>query len=461
MRMNETAKRLYEQYAEKQPIIDYHNHLSAQELYENKNYASVTAFWLAHDHYKWQAMRIAGKDEALITGDASDLDKFCAWAETLETLVGSPLYAWTKLELRRLFGIDQTLNARTAPEIFAKCNAALEQPDLRPMQMLARFGVAAACTTNDPFEDLVWHQKLAAQNNSVRVLPTFRPDKLLRIDKAGWADAVARLAASESIEIRDVESLKAALVHALDRFGAMGCGAADQCFEKFLFVESNEAQAGAVLAQALAGRQPDLAQSVAFWSYLLPFLAEEYRRRDMVLLLRMGVVRDPNTLLFQRAGNDAGGDCIGDMGDADSVVRILDTIHSAGGLPRTILFGLNPNIYPVLMTVSASFAQSGTKGHVQVGVPWWFNDNERGIRRYLDLLIDHSLLAVCVGMLTDSRSVGSFVRHEYFRRILCDHIGAVIERGEYADTERAGEIVADICYRNAAQFFRFEQENPS
>lgn len=450
-----TAKRLFKTYASGQPIIDYHNHLSEQELVDNKNYQSITQFWLAHDHYKWRAMRVAGVPERCVTGDAGDEEKFIAWAQTIETLVGSPLYAWTHLELSRLFGIDEPLSGDSAQRIYERCNEMLQQPGMRPLQMLQSFGAKTVCTTNDPFDTLSCHIELAKKQNDVRALPTFRPDKILRIDKPAWQNAVAQLSQSENTSIRNWDDLKAALVHSLKRFALAGCRAADHGFEHFTFVTPNEKAASDILTAALAGQVPTAEQSTLFWSTLLAFLAGLYHQKQMVMMLRTGVARDVNGNLHALLGNDAGGDNIGRPADSVSFALALNTLNNAGHLPRTILFSLNPNDLTMLTTLAASFANEGVPGYVQPGVPWWFNDTERGIRTYLDVVMEQGFLAPCAGMLTDSRSIGSFVRHEYFRQILCDHIGALLERGTYPDEERAGRIIQNICCNNAAQYFAF------
>lgn len=432
------------------PIFDYHNHLPPRLLWENRPFRSLTELWLGSDHYIWRAMRVAGTPERLITGDAPDEEKFLAWVDVLDTLAGCQLYAWTQMQLAFLFGGDEPLSSANAREVYARCGAMLQTDAFRPRALLRRFGVRALCTTDEPYDSLEWHALLQREAEEPLVLPAFRPDALLAVDKPGWLGAVKRLEASEGMAIGSLAGLCGALEHALDRFAALGCLTADHGYEGLRYTDPSGGEA--VFAKALAEQPVSGEEAGRFGSCLLRFLGERYAERGMVMQLHKGALRGGNSRLAQALGPDCGADSADDPSGVRAVLPLLDALERADRLPRTILYCLDEGEYTALATACASFAGGGVRERVQLGSAWWFLDHERGIRKHLSVLMENALLPGFVGMLTDSRSIGSFVRHDYFRRVLCDAVGAVVESGQFP-LERAQRIVNGICYENAREFF--------
>lgn len=407
----ETARRLFHGYAEGEPIFDFHNHLSAKDIAQHRRFGDLTELWLETDHYKWRAMRACGVDERLITGSASAREKFEAWARVLPLLAGSPLYHWTHLELQRYFGITKTLSPATAGEIWEQTTSMLAGEGFDAVSLLDRMRVRVLCTTDDPADDLAWHRKIR-EDPAVPflVLPSFRPDKYL----AGDAEKCGELC-----EKYGTADLREALCGALDFFCETGCRVSDHGLSP----------------------SPDTG--------LLEFLGEEYARRRIVMQLHLGALRNDSPRLFSLIGPDAGADSVGPVADIRALCAFLGSLEKKGCLPRTIIYNLNPSDNAAISTLAGSFAPK-----VQFGAAWWFNDNIRGIERQLDELAEAGALACSVGMLTDSRSFTSFVRHEYFRRILCGKLGRLVEEGLYPDDEETlGGMVKDVCYNNAERFF--------
>lgn len=456
MLSNPAAERLFYEYAEGMPVFDFHSHLPSKEICENVNYRSITELWLKADHYKWRAMRAAGIDEHYITGDADDLDKFRMWVKVLERLPGSPLYHWTHLELSRYFDIHTPLTSKNAAEIFHKCGEMLRDDGLRPVSILARSGVRALCTTDEPFDGLHWHSSIKDKGLPFRVLPTFRPDKLLRIDSSIWSGSVRRLGETEMMEIRSMGDLKTALRKALLRFKEAGCAASDMGFSRFAYTNRPDVEevAGIAFEKAINGQAVTEAEVDAFESSLLLFLGKEYANLGLCMQLHIGAMRNVNTRMFEKLGPDSGYDNMGIATDPRNLAAYLNDLMMSDSLPGTILYGLNPADLPVMSGIAVSFCDGQCPGKVQVGSAWWFNDTASGIRAQLNEIAQAGLLQPFVGMVTDSRSFTSFVRHEYFRRILCSFLGELVESGEYpADYEVLGEMVRDICYNNAVRFF--------
>jgi glucuronate isomerase len=454
---SKTAEILYHDYASKMPIFDFHNHLSPEEIYRNENYKTITELWLKGDHYKWRAMRAAGVDERYITGDASDYDKFFKWAQTVERLPGSPLYHWAHLELKIYFGIDKPLSLKTAEEIYDQCNTLLSKPEFTPVGFLEKSNVKALCTTDDPFDSLEWHQKLSEIDLPFRVLPTLRPDKILHIGNKHWAGWVEKLAESCKCNIDSYESLKGALTESARRFKAVGCVVSDIGFEKFMYTRSDSADdnaASSIFSRALEGQPLSETEVEIFESDLLLFLGELYCDMGFCMQLHIGAARNVNTNLFNKLGADVGGDNIGLPTDTVKLGWYLDDLELRGKLPKTILYCLNPSDLPAMTSLAVSFCNGDCPGKVQTGSAWWFNDTEFGMRSQLRESAIAGLLSPFVGMVTDSRSLSSFARHEYFRRILCDMLGEMVENGEYPyDIETLGSLVQDVCYNNAVSYF--------
>ncbi len=452
---SETASRLYHRYAETCPIIDYHNHLPAKEIYQRQRYENLTQLWLAADHYKWRCMRVCGVNEAYITGDAEDYDKFLAFARIMPRLIGNPVYHWAHLELQRYFDIDTPLTEETARSIWDKTCAMLQQDGFDAVSLLDRAQVKVLCTTDDPADDLQWHIKLA-EDAAVpfRTLPSFRPDRFLHIDQPAFSTAVQQLGARYGT-ITDWDSLLAALQKSLDFFCQVGCKVTDHGFLHFRY--ANGGDPSAVFAKAFAGESLTEEEISVYQGALLRFLAKEYTRRDLAMQLHLGPIRNNSPRLVACKGADAGGDSIGAATDPFLLGALLGDLEREGSLPKTILYNMHPADTAMLATMAVNFANAGAR--VQYGAAWWLHDHIRGMSEQLDQLMETGLISGFVGMLTDSRSFTSFARHEYFRRILCDKLGAIVERGEYpCDMARLGEMVQDICWRNANEYFGFGVE---
>ncbi|MBR2589755.1 MAG: glucuronate isomerase [Clostridia bacterium] len=448
----QTAQKLYHNCAAKQPIIDYHCHLEAREIYEDKRFANITDLWLGGDHYKWRLMRSFGIDEAFITGDAPAKEKFYKWIEALSTAIGNPLYEWSMLELKNYFGFEGTLSPEKAEEIWELCNRKLAQPDFSARALIVRSGVEVICTTDDPADDLRWHQKLKESDFPVKVLPSFRPDKALGIEKADYLDYLARLG-----DIHSFKKLKEVLENRLDFFVRCGCKLSDHGMAAIPFAPASQEEIERIFAARLQGQLPDELEKKQFQTALLLFLAEAYHRRGMVMQLHFGVVRDLCARVYAALGPDAGIDAIGNQISITDLAAFFDALDKQNALPKTIVYSLNPNDRQALMSVLGAFQTGEAKGKMQLGSAWWFNDHYEGMREQLSTFASLSHLACFVGMLTDSRSFLSYARHECFRRILCELIGAWVESGRYPDDDALLErIIGDICYRNAKKYFDFK-----
>ena len=428
---NKYAQALYHNYAENEGIIDYHNHLPAKDIYERRRYENLTQLWLEGDHYKWRAMRAYGIEERFVTGSASDYEKFEKWAYVVPKLAGSPLYHWTHLELKRYFGIDTLLCPDTAKQIYTQAEEMLKGDGFDAASLLEKMKVKALCTTDGPADSLEWHIKIAQSNDfSFKVLPTFRPDGIYSDDENIKNESRKNLGQKFGIEIKDFESLKAALSAALDFFTQNGCVIADHGFSEFEYNPQSE-----------KGK-------------LMKFLGEQYAKRGMVMQIHIGAVRNASTRLLKQCGPDAGGDSVGNTTDVKQLAGYLDALDEQNSLPKTILYCLNAGDNHMMAALAASFSQEGVAGKVQFGSAWWFLDNIRGMEDQMDELMETNMLAASVGMLTDSRSFTSFTRHEYYRRILCNKLGTLVEQGLYPeDMEFLGEMVRDICVRNAEKYF--------
>lgn len=450
------ASRLFHEYAEHCPIIDYHNHLSPRDIFNRRRYENLTQLWLESDHYKWRCMRVCGVPEEFITGGASEWEKFRQFARILPRLIGSPVYHWTHLELQRYFGIRMPLTGDTAREIWEQTSAQLQGEGFDTISLLAGMNVKVLCTTDDPADTLEWHAKLAGEDGlPFSTLPSFRPDRFLHIDQPAWSTALKQLGERYGA-ITDWDSLTASLSRSLDFFCRMGCRVTDHGFIRFRYAVGDPAP---VVQKALADAALSDTEISVYQGALLRFLAGEYARRGLTMQLHLGPIRNNSPKLFSRFGADAGGDSIGAATDPFLLGAFLGDLERADALPRTILYNLNPADSAMLSTMAVNFSADGAK--VQYGAAWWLLDHARGIREQLDQLLETGLLSGSVGMLTDSRAVTSFVRHEYFRRILCSKLGSIVDRGEYpCDPAALGSLVEDICWRNAARFFGFSDVQP-
>ncbi len=457
---NETAKILYHTYAENLPIIDYHCHVSPKEIAEDKQIANITELWLGGDHYKWRAMRSCGVDEKYITGDASDYEKFCAYAKCMPSLIGNPLYHWTHLELQRFFDCDLILSEKTADEIWNLTSEKLADPKMSVRGLIRMSNVDLLCTTDDPCDSLEYHKAIAEDTTfETQVLPAFRPDKCFNINKPGLADYYKKLSEVSGVEVKDVASLKEALVRRIDFFDSMGCRTADHGLDEFpMFVKPNEYAANKAMEAALASDGKDVTAEMlcVLKCEMLRFLASEYAKRGWVMQLHMGVYRNPNAKMFKKLGPDTGFDIIG-YTNVTAIIELLNSMEEIDGLPRTILYSIDPTCDAAIGSMIGAF-QTGADGYPKVmqGSAWWFNDNIDGMKAQMKQLANLSSFGKFNGMLTDSRSFTSYPRHEYFRRIMCNLIGEWVEDGLYPfDPEALATIVADICYNNAKNFFGF------
>ncbi len=443
----ETAKHLYHDYAKHLPIIDYHCHLSPKEIYEDHQFKNITEVWLGGDHYKWRLMRFAGVEEKYITGDASDREKFQKWAETLALSIGNPLYHWSHLELRNYFGYEGDLNGDTAEEVWQLCNEKLKTMSAR--SLITGSNVKALCTTDDPADSLEWHDKIAKDGFEVKVLPSFRPDKALGIEKPDYLEYLKRLG-----EIRTFEELKQVLADKVAFFVSKGCRVSDHGMEGVPYAPASSEEVEAIFQKRLAGELPSALEEKQFKTALLLALGKEYAARGLVMQLHYGVIRDNSKRVFKALGPDAGIDSIGDIASVKELAAFLNALDETGELPKTIVYSLNPNDNAAIETVIGAFETGGIVSKVQHGSAWWFNDHKKGMIDQMTSLANEGYLAGFVGMLTDSRSFLSYARHEYFRRILCDLIGTWVENGEYPNNEKSLKaIVEGICIRNAEKYF--------
>ena len=451
MLSTKTAQVLYHTIAADLPMIDYHCHLSAKEIYEDRRFQNITKLWLEGDHYKWRLMRSFGVEEKYITGEANDKEKFLKWVEALETAIGNPLYHWSHLELQNYFGFDSIICRENSESIWNLCSKKLAREDFSARNLILRSGVEVICTTDDPADTLAWHKKLRESDFAVKVLPSFRPDKALGIEKADFTAYLEKLG-----HITSFASLKEVLKARLDYFVSLGCKVSDHGLAAVPFAPADEAEIEAIFQKRLKGILPTAPEEQKFKTALLLFLGREYAARDMVMQLHFGVMRDINTRVYEALGADAGIDAIGDAVSMKDLAAFLNALEKTGELPKTILYSLNGNDNAALMSVIGAFQGGGVKGKVQLGSAWWFQDHESGMRAQLKALAAQGHLATFVGMLTDSRSFLSYARHEYFRRILCDVIGTWVEEGKYPDDERLlNTIIRGICYENAKKYFGF------
>ena len=445
----ETAKHLYHDFAEGMPIIDYHCHLDPKEIYEDRRFENITQVWLGGDHYKWRLMRSAGVDERFITGDATDREKLQKWAETLSLAIGNPLYHWSHLELRNYFGYEGVLNGDTAEDVWNLCNEILQTMSAR--KLIEESNVKALCTTDDPSDSLEWHKKIAGDPSfGVRVLPSFRPDKALGIEKADYLEYLKRLG-----EITSFAQLAEVLKARLAFFVSLGCRVSDHGLESVPYAPATDSEVEAIFQKRLHSELPTVQEAKQFKTALLLALGREYHRQGVVMQLHFGVIRDNSKRVFRALGPDAGVDSIGDPVSIRELAAFLNALDETDELPKTILYSLNPNDNAALVSVIGAFQTGEAVSKVQHGSAWWFNDHRRGMIDQLTNLAAGGYLAGFVGMLTDSRSFLSYARHEYFRRILCDLIGAWVENGEFPnDGDALRSIVEGICYHNAKQYFR-------
>ncbi|BDG36132.1 glucuronate isomerase [Saccharococcus caldoxylosilyticus] len=456
---NETAVALYHQYAKQMPIIDYHCHLSPKEIDEDKQFKNITEVWLYGDHYKWRAMRANGIDEAYITGSASDYEKFLAWAKTVPMTIGNPLYSWTHLELRRFFGIEEILNETTAPMIWERANSLLSEPSFSARNLIKKFAVEVICTTDDPVDSLEHHQNLKNDPSfTTKVLPTFRPDKGLEINRDGFVEWVQKLEQVSGIAIKTYDHFLEALESRIAFFHSVGCRLSDHALDDVVYEEETPEDVSNIFLKRLKGEKVSLHEERQYKTVTLLHLAEMYAKRGWAMQLHIGALRNNNSKMFQLLGPDTGYDAMNDREIAKPLVKLLDSLERKNALPKTILYCLNPKDNHTLASIIGSF-QGGVPGKMQFGTAWWFNDTKDGMIAQMKTLANLGLFSRFIGMLTDSRSFLSYTRHEYFRRIVCRLLGEWVEEGEVPnDLDFLGSIVQNISYYNAKNYFSFDSD---
>lgn len=454
---NETAQKLYHDYAKDMPIIDYHCHLSPQEIYENKRFSNITEAWLYGDHYKWRLMRANGIEEKFVTGPADDYDRFLAFAKTMSMAIGSPVYHWSHLELQRFFGVDEVLSEQNAPIIWEKVNAKLAGEGFAARDLIKNSNVEVVCTTDDPIDTLEYHQKIKELKDfNVKVLPSFRPDKGLEINKPTFLGWIKKLAEVYGGSVENYDQLLAALESRIRFFDSVGCQVSDHGMDYVPYAETTKEEAAAIFAKALQGNTVSFEEEKKYKTYTFLFMGKLYAELGWAMQLHVNALRNNNTRMFNKLGPDTGYDAINDSSVAAPLSRLLDSLAEEDALPKTILYSLNPMDNPILGALIGCYQGGGNVGKMQFGSAWWFNDTKLGMIEQMTRLADLGLLSRFIGMLTDSRSFLSYTRHEYFRRIACNLIGEWVENGEYPnDIELLGSIVQGISYKNAKEYFGF------
>ena len=451
----DTARKLYFGAAADMPIIDYHCHVSPREIYEDKRFSNITELWLSGDHYKWRLMRANGVEERYITGDADPYEKFFKFAQLMSKAIGNPMYHWCHLELKKYFGYEGILSADTAKEVWDLCERKMKDESMSVRGIIKQSNVAFIGTTDDPIDSLEYH-KLIAEDDSFKtvVAPSFRPDKALNIDKAGWREYIAKLSEVSGVEITDLDSLKRALSKRIDHFAAHGCRASDHGLDFMVYAERSEDEINEVIRRGLAGEKISPFEAGPLKTELLVHCAKEYVRVGFAMQLHYNCLRNPNSAMFAKIGPDTGFDCIGPDNGSRRLAMLLDRLYREDKLPRTVIYSLDASDNAFIDTIIGAFQGTEVAGKLQHGSAWWFNDHKQGMRDQLISLANLSLLGNFIGMLTDSRSFLSYTRHEYFRRILCGLIGEWVENGEYPDDMASlTAIVRDICYNNAKKYF--------
>lgn len=468
---NDVGKVLYENYAELMPIIDYHCHIEAKEIAEDKHWDNITQLWLYADHYKWRAMRACGISERLITGDADDYDKFEAYCSIMPSLIGNPLYHWSHLELQRYFGYEGIISPKTCAEIWNLTKQVLARPDMGARGIIAKSNVSLLCTTNDPIDPLKYHLELKEDKDfETVVLPAFRPDKAMKIEYDGFAKYIKELSEFTNVEIKTYSQLKSVLKNRMEYFNVLGCRTADHgmddtvLFDSRVSAQSADSAAEIIFKRAVNGESIDKETARIYRSSLIRFLCKEYVEFGWVMQIHFGALRNVSDASFAQLGPDSGFDMIHGSGDrVASCASMLNALESESILPKTIIYSLNPSDNASVATLVGSFQRVGDElegmtcmPKMQQGAAWWFNDHYEGIREWLKTYSSQQALGKFVGMLTDSRSFLSYTRHEYFRRILCSYLGELVESGMYPlDMDALAQIVCDVCYNNAKDFFEF------
>ncbi|MBC7407034.1 MAG: glucuronate isomerase [Arcicella sp.] len=452
-----TASRLYHEFAKDMPIIDYHNHLPPDQIAGDKNFENLTQIWLYGDHYKWRAMRANGVDESYCTGNKSDYEKFEKWAETVPYTLRNPLYHWTHLELQRYFDVHETLSPKNVKQVYEECSAKLKTPDFSVRNLLTKMKVEVACTTDDPMDSLEHHQAILKEGTfSTKVLPTFRPDKFILIENPNFADFIQKLGAIVNADINSYSELLKALRSRADFFASVGCRLADHGLEQIYAISFTEESANNVFKKVISKQNISSQEALTYKSAILHSLGVMYHSLGWTQQFHIGALRNNNIRALRNLGADTGWDSIGDWSQAQGISKFLGRLDEHDQLAKTIIYNLNPRDNELIAAMVGNFNDGSMAGKIQFGSGWWFLDQKDGMERQMNALSNMGLLSRFVGMLTDSRSFVSFPRHEYFRRILCNILGNEIENGELPnDIEWIGQMVQNICYHNAKNYFQF------
>lgn len=477
----DTAKQLYHSFASQEPIFDFHNHLSPMEIFENKSLGNLANAWLDHDHYKWRAMRAAGVPEEVITGhirkdgsvksdeerggkeavEKADYERYLAFVKTLQGCIGNPLYHWSHLELQRYFDVKEPVTEDNAKQIWDKCNALLAQPDFAPRGLLEKMNVKALCTTDDPLDSLEYHKKLAAEWKNVKVLPSFRPDLAINAENPAYPTYISKLQEMTGIKITNIDDMIKAFGIRMDYFKSCGSVVSDHSLETDFYMPTTKDDVNYIFEKAWIGKKLSHHELAQYKGYVLQELGKLYAEKGFVMQIHIGALRDQNGAMLAAAGKNIGEDSLHDFNFASQIGAVLNGIYSGcnnsafriphSSFPKVILYNLNPKDNDALATMAANFR------NCIFGPAWWFNDHKDGIEEQIRVFARTSVLSSYVGMLTDSRSFLSYPRHEYFRRILCNYIGNLVENGEFpADEKLLGEMVKKISFQNSIDFFNIK-----
>ncbi len=464
----ETAKKLYHEHAEKMPIIDYHCHLQPKEIYEDKKFRNLAEVWLGAgdrygDHYKWRALRAMGFSEDSISGNVpgksqedSDYQKYCQFVESMPYFVGNPLYHWSHLEMQRYFGIHDVINKQNEKKIWDAANKKLET--LTAREMMYMFNVDTVCTTDDPIDDLHYHKLMNEDKTlKVKVRPAFRPDKAINVELSWFGEWVSKLSKVVGYEINELSDFTKALAERIDFFHEMGSRLSDHALDVVHYAPATYEEANEVFKKGLKNEPVSDAEQDIYKGYIMVFLGEQYKKHGWTQQYHIGALRNNSKSMLKQIGPDTGFDAIEDAVYMEKLSALLGALDAKDALPKTILYDLNPRDNYALMVLAGCFQKEGYKNYVQVGTAWWFLDQLDGMKQNMEAMMQVTVMANAVGMLTDSRSFLAYPRHEYYRRLLCQLFGNLVESGQYpaSEIETLGKVVEDICYNNAKEFFGF------
>ena len=449
---NKTAEKLYNDYAKVMPIFDYHCHLPEKQILENQGFNDVFEIWLKGDHYKWRLMRNYGVNEDYITGEKSNKEKFIAYCTTLGTAFGNPLYHWSQVELKEFFNCEIEINGDNAELIWDWCNDYIKLNNITPQSLIEKSNVSHIFTTNEIFDDLQTFVEIAKKDYKFKVIPAFRADKIMNVEAKGYASFIEKLETLTG-KVENIDDLESAIEKRLVEFIKVGTTASDIALQNVYPITDKES-AAKVFKLALDGKAITDAQAEVFKGYFTYFLMKLYAKYDIRTELHVGAMRNNNSVMLEKLGLDTGYDSIAEDNSIKNMSRLFDRLNNENSLPRVIVFNLNPKMNTEIMTLIGCFQSDEARGKIQYGPAWWFLDNKIGMEKHLDDLTATGHIGAFVGMLTDSRSLLSYPRHHYFRRILCNFFGVMMEKGEMTqDIELVGKVVQDVSYHNSIKYF--------